>query len=162
MDLSGTSLMEVQSNVLRLYHTSGLGLFWVVEQYVSTITLGLLQQESSTVRYLMPVETFRASMWGYILPPQVSPAHWRGMSLYSKSHYHTQTCVTSRSESILKYNLNKNISQAWWSSTINADLISYHNTQTMHVSLIATAFVTNLCTYVQAAYEVSSQCEAES
>ena len=77
MDLSGTFLMEVQSNVLSLYHTTELGLFWVVELYFSTVTLGLPQQESSTVTYLMPVETFRASMWGYILPPQVSPVHCR-------------------------------------------------------------------------------------
>ena len=76
MDLSGTFLMEVQSNVLRLYHTTELGLIMdmlVVEQYVSTVTLRLPQQESSTVTYLTPVETFRAFMWEYIMPPQVSP-----------------------------------------------------------------------------------------
>ena len=73
MDLIGTFLMEAESNVWAL-HTTELGSFLmlVVEQYVSTVTLGLPQQESSTVTYLMPVETFRASMWGYILLPQVS------------------------------------------------------------------------------------------
>ena len=75
MDLSGTFLMEVRSNALILNHTIEPGLFLVdlvVEQYVSTVTLGLPQQESSTVMYLV-VETYRASMWGYIIPPQVSP-----------------------------------------------------------------------------------------
>ena len=76
MDLSGTFLMEVQSNVLVL-HTTELGLIMdmlVVEQYVSTVILGLPQQESFTVTYLIPVESFRASMWGYIMP-QVSPVY---------------------------------------------------------------------------------------
>ena len=84
MDLIGTFLMEVQSNILVL-HTTELGLIMdmVVQQYVSIVTLGLPQQESSAVRYLMPVETYRASMWGYMLPPQVSPVHWRETSLYS-------------------------------------------------------------------------------
>ena len=79
MDLTGTFLMEVLSNVLRLYHTTELELFLLildlVEQYVSIVTLGLPQQESSAVTYLMPVETYRASLWGYILTPQVSPVH---------------------------------------------------------------------------------------
>ena len=74
MDLGGTFLMEVGSNVLRLYHTTELGLF-LMEQYVSTVTLGLPQQESSAVTYLMAVETYRVSMWGYILPPPVSPVY---------------------------------------------------------------------------------------
>ena len=55
-----------------LYHTTELGLD-LQEQYVSTVTPGLPQQESSTVTYLMAVETYKASMWGYTLPPQVSP-----------------------------------------------------------------------------------------
>ena len=79
MDLSGTFLMEVQSNVLRLYHTTEPGLIVtspLLGQYVSTVTLRLPLQESSAVTYLMPVETFRASMWGYIMPPQVSPVHF--------------------------------------------------------------------------------------
>ena len=86
MDLSGTSLMEVGSNVLVL-HTSELGLLLVflillvLDQYVSTVTLGLPQQESSTVTYLIAGETYRASMWEYILPPLVSPVHRREMSL---------------------------------------------------------------------------------
>ena len=68
--------MEVLSNVLEL-PTTELGLFplLVVEQYVSTATLGLPQQESSTVIYLVAMEAYKASMWGYILPPQVSPVH---------------------------------------------------------------------------------------
>ena len=76
MDLTGTFLMEVLFNALVL-HTTELGLFplLVVEQYVSTVTPGLPQQESSTVTYLMPVETYRVSMWGYILQVQVSPVH---------------------------------------------------------------------------------------
>ena len=74
MDLIGTFLMEIRSNVLVL-HTTELGLFLlvVVDQYISTVTLGLPQRESSTVTYLMPVETYRASMWGYMLQAQVSP-----------------------------------------------------------------------------------------
>ena len=66
-----------------------------LEQYFSIATLRVPQQESSAVTYLMPLEqaysdtdtdtdtdssntdtdtdTYRASMWGYILPPQVSP-----------------------------------------------------------------------------------------
>ena len=79
MVLSGTFLMEVLSNVLRLYHTTDVGLFieasLVLEQCVSTVTLGLPQQESSIAIYLMAVETFRVCMWGYILPRQVSPVH---------------------------------------------------------------------------------------
>ena len=73
MDLSGTFLMEVLFNVLVLPTTEG-GLFLrdLVEQYVSTVTLGLPWQESSTVTF-QKVEAYRASMWGYILPPQVSP-----------------------------------------------------------------------------------------
>ena len=82
MDLTGTFLMEVLFNVLGL-PTTELGLFiiifmvmvlMVVGQYVSTVTLRVPQQESSAVTYLMPVETYRASMWGYTLPSQVSPA----------------------------------------------------------------------------------------
>ena len=86
MDLIGTFLMEVQSNVLVL-HTTELGLFLivVVEQYVSIVTLGLPQQESSTVTYLMPMEYFGRCMWGYVLPPQVSPVQWRATCLYSRS-----------------------------------------------------------------------------
>ena len=69
----GTFLMEVRLNVLVL-PTTELGLE-TLEQYIFTVTLGLPQQESSTVTYLMPIETYRASMWGYMLPPQVSPVH---------------------------------------------------------------------------------------
>ena len=74
MDLSGTFLMKVLFNVL-VVHTTEVELFLMdlVEQYVSTVTLGLPQQESFTVTYLMTVETSRAFMWGYILPPQVNP-----------------------------------------------------------------------------------------
>ena len=76
MDLSGTLLMEVLFNALVLHTTEpGLLVLVVVQQYFSTVTLGLPQQESSAVTYLMPVETFRASMWGYILTQQVSPVH---------------------------------------------------------------------------------------
>ena len=78
-ELIGTFLMKVELNVLILYHTTELGLMEIyildLEQYFSIVTLGLTQQESSAVRYLMPMEIFRASMWGYILPPQVSPVH---------------------------------------------------------------------------------------
>ena len=72
MDLTGTFLVEVLSNVL-VQHTTELGLFLilVVEQFVSTVTQGLPQQESSTVTF-QAVGAYRASMWGYILPPQVS------------------------------------------------------------------------------------------
>ena len=66
------TLMEVLSNVLGLHTTEpGLFLLLVVGQYVSIVTLGLPQQESSTVTYVMPVETY--SMWEYMLPQQVSP-----------------------------------------------------------------------------------------
>ena len=70
--------MEAGPITLELYHTTEVGLALTalfLEQHVSTVTLGLPQQESSTVTYLMPVELFRASMWGYIIPPQVSPVH---------------------------------------------------------------------------------------
>ena len=74
MDLSGTFLMEVRSNVMVLHTTEPrLILILVLGLYVSTVTLGLPQQESFTVTYLMTVETYRVSMWGYIMPPQVSP-----------------------------------------------------------------------------------------
>ena len=74
MDLSGTFLMEVRSNVMVLHTTEPrLILILVLGLYVSIVTLGLPQQESSTVTYLMTVETYRASMWEYIMPPQVSP-----------------------------------------------------------------------------------------
>ena len=50
MDLIGTFLMEVRSDVLTLYHTTELGLNLLnLEQYVSTVTLRVTQQESSTV-----------------------------------------------------------------------------------------------------------------
>ena len=86
MDLTGTFLMEVGSNVL-VPHTTELGLFLilVVEHYVSTVTLGLPQQESFTVTYLVLVETYRASMWEYIMPPQVSPLHSGETCLYNNS-----------------------------------------------------------------------------
>ena len=73
---SGTCPMELSSQMLVLNHTTELGLD-LQEQYVSTVTPGLPQQESSAVTYLMTVETYRASMWGYILPLQVNPIHWR-------------------------------------------------------------------------------------
>ena len=87
-ELIGTFLMEVVSQILTLYHTTEPGLilrFLLLEQYFSTVTLELPQQESSAVTYLMPLELFRASMWGYILPPQVSPVHWKVTSLYNRS-----------------------------------------------------------------------------
>ena len=79
-ELIGTFPMEVVSQILILYHTTELGLilhYLLLEQFFSTVTLGQPQQESSTVTYLMLQEVFRASMWEYILPPQVSPVHWR-------------------------------------------------------------------------------------
>ena len=82
---SGTFPMEVRSKTLvshhLAWHSPELGLNRQ-QQYVSTVTLGLPQQESSAVTYLMPVETCRASMWGYILPPQVGPVHWKAMLLH--------------------------------------------------------------------------------
>ena len=77
-ELIGTFLMEVGSKIPILYHTTEVGLMdtrLLLEQYFSTVTLRVPQQESSAVRYLMIIEFFRASMWGYILPPQVSPVH---------------------------------------------------------------------------------------
>ena len=86
--------MEVELNVLILYHTTevelmefiatGMGLE-TLEQYFSTVTLRLPQQESSAVRHAMPEELFRVSMWGYILPPQVSPVHCRQL-LHKQKH----------------------------------------------------------------------------
>ena len=75
--------MEVRWTALILYHTTEVGLMvegflfvvHLVEQYFSTVILRVPQQESSAVRYVMSVERFRASMWGYILPPQVSPVY---------------------------------------------------------------------------------------
>ena len=75
-ELIGTFLMEVGSTALIFYHTKEVELMLfglLLEQYFSTVTLRLPQQESSAVRYVMPEELFRVSMWGYILPPQVSP-----------------------------------------------------------------------------------------
>ena len=76
-ELTGTFLMEAELNVLILYHTTEIGLIeicpLILEQYFSTVTLGAPQRESSAVRYVMPMEIFRVSMWVYILPPQVSP-----------------------------------------------------------------------------------------
>ena len=69
----GSFLMEVRLNVMVL-PTTELGLD-LLEQYISTVTLQLPQQESFTVPYLMVVETSRASMWGYIQTVQVSPVH---------------------------------------------------------------------------------------
>ena len=79
----GTFLMEVKQNALVL-HSTELGLE-ALEQYISTVTLGLPQQESSTVQYVMPVETSRASMWGFILTQQVSPVHSGEICFYSKN-----------------------------------------------------------------------------
>ena len=75
---SGTCPTELSFLVIILYHTTELGLD-LQEQYCSTVTLRLPQQESSAVTYLMTVETYRVSMWGYILPiaTQVNPVHWR-------------------------------------------------------------------------------------
>ena len=75
--------MEVRLTALTLYHTTEVGLMvkgfllvvHLVGQFSSTVTLRVPQQESSAVGYMMPVELFRASMWGYILPPQVSPVY---------------------------------------------------------------------------------------
>ena len=70
--------METGPLTLELYHTTEVGLALtalLLEQHVSTVTLGLPQRESSTVTYLMLLEFFRASMWGYIIPPQVSPVY---------------------------------------------------------------------------------------
>ena len=82
-ELIGTFLMEVGSVILILYHTTEVGLMvkgfllvvHLAEQYFSTVTLRVPQQESSAVRYVMPLELFRDSMWEYMMPPQVSPVH---------------------------------------------------------------------------------------
>ena len=76
-ELIGTFLMEVGLKILIFYHTTEVELMEIpllLEQYFCTVTLRAPQQESSAVRYVvaMPLELFRASMWGYILPPQVS------------------------------------------------------------------------------------------
>ena len=84
LQLSGTFPMELRSKALA-WHSPELGLF-LLEQYVSTVTLGLPQQESSAVTYLMAVETYRASMSGYILPLQVSAVYWRETLLYDLSY----------------------------------------------------------------------------
>ena len=90
-ELIGTFLMEVMCQILILYHTTELGLMEIgihlvgLEQYFSTVTLGLPQQESSAVRHSMPEELFRVSMWGYILPPQVSLVHCRQL-LHKQKH----------------------------------------------------------------------------
>ena len=83
LKLSGTFPMDLRSYQILTWHSPELGLL-LLEQYVSTVTLRLPQQESSAVTYLMPVETYRVSMWGYILPigytgptQVVSPVHWR-------------------------------------------------------------------------------------
>ena len=93
-ELIGTFLMKVRLSALILYHTTELGLMDIcllnLEQYFSIVTLGQPQQESSAVTYLMPVEFFRASMWEYIQPPQVSLVHWRETSLCSNNSW-TQT-----------------------------------------------------------------------
>ena len=72
--------MKVRLKIQILYHTTEVGLMLVVlflEQYFSTVTPRVPQQESSAVRYemMMALELFRAFMWGYILPLQVSPVH---------------------------------------------------------------------------------------
>ena len=87
-ELIGSFLMEVGSKIPILYHTTEIGLIvkgFLLEQYFSTVTLRVPQQEFSAVRYLMPIEFFRASMWGYILPPQVNPVHWREACSFSNS-----------------------------------------------------------------------------
>ena len=88
-EIIGTFLMEVGSKIPILYHTTEVGLMEThllnLEQYFSTVTLRVPQQESSAVRYVMPLEFFRASMWGYILPPQVNPVHWREACSFSNS-----------------------------------------------------------------------------
>ena len=91
-ELIGSFLMEVGSKIPILYHTTEIGLIvkgFLLEQYFSTVTLRVPQQEFSAVRYLMPIEFFRASMWGYILPPQVSPVHWREACSFSNSGVET-------------------------------------------------------------------------
>ena len=96
-ELIGTFLMEVRLNVLVPYHTIEVGLMHSclpMEQYFFIVTLGLPQQESSTVRYVMPLEFFRASMWGYILPLQVSPVHWREINFYSKNLWLQHNYIT--------------------------------------------------------------------
>ena len=52
------------------FWTTVLGL--LLEQYISTATLRVLQQETSAVTYLVPMEQYRAHMWGYTLAPLVS------------------------------------------------------------------------------------------
>ena len=77
-ELTGTFLTEVGLKLLIFYHTTEEGLMddgLLLEEYISTVTLRVPQQESFAVRYLMPLDLSRASMWGYILPPQVSPVH---------------------------------------------------------------------------------------
>ena len=82
-ELIGTFLMEVGSVILILYHTTEVGLMvkgfllvvHLVEQFFSTVTLRVPQQESSAVRYEMPPELLRAFMWGYTMPLQVSPIY---------------------------------------------------------------------------------------
>ena len=77
-ELIGTFLMGVGWTASILYHTTEVGLMHIIlllEQFFSTVTLRVTQQESSAVRYLMSLEFFRASMWGYILIPQVSPVY---------------------------------------------------------------------------------------
>ena len=93
-ELIGTFLMELVWTALTLYHTTEVGLMvkgfllvlhLLVEQFFSTVTLRVPRQESSAVRYVMPMDFFRASMWGYILPPQVSPVHWKETSCMARA-----------------------------------------------------------------------------
>ena len=84
-ELIGTFLMKVGLKVLILYHTTEHGQVpssFLLEQYSSTVTLELPQQESFAVRYVMPMEILKASMWEYMVPSQVSPVYWREMLLH--------------------------------------------------------------------------------
>ena len=91
-ELIGTFLMEVGLKIPTPYHTTELRLMHItllLEQYFSSVTLRVPQQESSTVRYVMPIKLFRASMWGNILPPQVSLVHWRAACSFRNSRVGT-------------------------------------------------------------------------
>jgi len=92
--LSGTFPMEVQSQILlragsqqESYHTTVLDL--LLEQYISTATLRVLQQETSAVTYLVPMELYRASMWGYTLAPLVSEGDCAHSVYITAAEYYT-------------------------------------------------------------------------
>ena len=75
LKLSGTFPMEVKSRIMVVFHTTELGVL-ILGQCCSTATLRVPQQGSSAVTYLMPVQTYRACLWGYMTATLVSRRRW--------------------------------------------------------------------------------------